>query len=110
MGRVVLYIQFLEGNYALYSHRSDRHGLVVFEALFAGQGEEGLDDCDPASGRGEHCSSRYRRERAVRAGLGHLEAGVLAGRCGLLLRGVVPYRVVDQEPARGGEDRRQGGG
>ena len=37
------------GGPALHGHRFDWYRLVVFEAVLAGEGEEGVDDCDPAS-------------------------------------------------------------
>ena len=51
------------GGPALHGHRFDRYQLVVFEAVLAGEGEEGVDDCDPASGPSQFGFRRDRRDQ-----------------------------------------------
>ena len=96
------------GGPALHGHRFDRYRLVVFEAVLAGEGEEGVDDCDPASGPGQFGLRRDRRDRAVYQGLGDLEPSVLVGRHYMLLRDHFPDRVVDSVAQGDLQDRREG--
>lgn len=53
MGRVVLHIPVYSCRFALHSDRFDRDGVVVSEAVFTREGEEGVDDCDSVTGFGE---------------------------------------------------------
>lgn len=52
MGRVVLHIPIYSCRSALYGDRFNRNWVVVFEAVFAREGEEGVDDCDSITGLG----------------------------------------------------------
>ena len=51
------------GGPALHGHHFDRYRLVVFEVVLAGEGEEGVDDCDPASGPSQFGFRRDRRDQ-----------------------------------------------
>jgi hypothetical protein len=59
----LLLVSVPAGGPAFHGHRFDRYRLVVFEVVLAGEGEEGVDDCDPASGSGQFGFRRDQRDR-----------------------------------------------
>ena len=86
---VLFYLfQFIRGVYprcvVVCCDRVGRDRLVVFEAVLAGEGEEGVDGGDSASGVGEFIVGCDRGDWAVYQGLGDVESGVFGGGCGVL--------------------------
>jgi len=60
MGCVVLHLQLPQGDHSFYSDRIDRDGVVLLEALLAGQGKESVDDRHTTPGRCELRAGGYR--------------------------------------------------
>ena len=54
MGHTILHLPIHSCRVAFHRDNLDRNGMVVLEAVFAGEGEERVDHCDPTSGASQY--------------------------------------------------------